>query len=249
MTLDFYYFSYQCPLNDNMIQLLNEYRDKIEINLYDISNDRLLAREMSIFFPTLIVLDKEKRYYSPLRKNFLDQVINGIYPEEKPFLPTISQTFTREVIEPLYIDKLEIACDCCGDKTRENCEKKTDFLKQYNLDIYGFIHRNMNGELVGGVEYLPANVIPYDIPHDNDTAFLTCAYMTDSIYDYKSAPLMELERYLSCEYKKLIAISDEKGVFPNGDLRFFINNGFEDEGIIFEDENYCRLHIVTKNLL
>ena len=28
MVLDFYYFSYQCPLNDNMIRLLNEYRDK-----------------------------------------------------------------------------------------------------------------------------------------------------------------------------------------------------------------------------
>ena len=57
MVLDFYYFSYQCPLNDNMIRLLNEYRDKIDINLYDISNNHLLAGEMKMFFPTLIVLD------------------------------------------------------------------------------------------------------------------------------------------------------------------------------------------------
>lgn len=60
MVLDFYYFSYQCPLNDNMIRLLNEYRDKIDINLYDISNNHLLAGEMKMFFPTLIVLDKKK---------------------------------------------------------------------------------------------------------------------------------------------------------------------------------------------
>ena len=73
MVLDFYYFSYQCPLNDNMIRLLNEYRDKIDINLYDISNNHLLAGEMKMFFPTLIVLDKKKRYYSPLRKSFLEQ--------------------------------------------------------------------------------------------------------------------------------------------------------------------------------
>ena len=33
MVLDFYYFSYQCLLNDNMIRQLNEYRDKIDINL------------------------------------------------------------------------------------------------------------------------------------------------------------------------------------------------------------------------
>ena len=60
MVLDFYYFSYQCLLNDNMIRLLNEYRDKIDINLYDISNNHLLAGEMKMFFPTLIVLDKKK---------------------------------------------------------------------------------------------------------------------------------------------------------------------------------------------
>ena len=40
-------------------------------------------------------------------------------------------------------------------------------------------------KLVGGVEYLPAKVIPYDIPHDDDIAFLTCVYMTDAAYDYK----------------------------------------------------------------
>ena len=51
MVLDFYYFSYQCLLNDNMIRLLNEYRDKIDINLYDISNNHLLAGEMKMFFP------------------------------------------------------------------------------------------------------------------------------------------------------------------------------------------------------
>ena len=85
MTLEFYYFSYQCPLNDNMIQLLNDYRNKIDIALYDISDNSLLAKKMNIFFPTLIVLDKKKRYYSPLRKSFLEQVANGIYPQENPF--------------------------------------------------------------------------------------------------------------------------------------------------------------------
>lgn len=248
MVLDFYYFSYQCLLNDNMIRLLNEYRDKIDINLYDISNNHLLAGEMKMFFPTLIVLDKKKRYYSPLRKSFLEQAANGIYPEEKPFLPTISRNFTKGIIEPLSLDKFDIACECCGDKTSEDCKKKIEFLKQYELDIYGFIHKNGKGELVGGVEYLPAKIIPYDIPHDEDTAFLTCVYMTDAAYDYKSAPLMELEKYLTGEYKRILAISDEKGVFPNGDLDFFISNGFRDEGVIFEDENYCRLHLMTKKL-
>ncbi len=83
MVLDFYYFSYQCPLNDNMIQLLKDYQDKIDIHFYDVSKNRFLAKEKKMFFPTLIVLDKKKRYYSPLRKSFLEQVVNGVYPEEK----------------------------------------------------------------------------------------------------------------------------------------------------------------------
>lgn len=69
-------------------------------------------------------------------------------------------------------------------------------MEQYGLDIYGFLHKNKKGELIGGVEYLPAKEIPYDISHDPDTAFLTCVYMTDAEYDYKSAPLMELEKNL-----------------------------------------------------
>lgn len=248
MRLDFYYFSYQCPLNDNMIQLLDDYRDKIDIHMYDISNDNLLAAKMDIFFPTLIVLDEEKRYYSPLRKSFLEQVASGIYPEEFPFLPQISKMTVEEIMEPLQIDNIEVACGCCGNKSERNCIKKQDFLAKFKQKVYGFIHKNRNGELIGGAEYLPAEFIPYNVSHDKDTAFITCVYMTDSEYDYKSAPLHKLEEYLKKEYKKIIAISDEVGIFPNGDLDFFIRNGYQDDGIIFEDKNYCRLHLVSKIL-
>ena len=60
MTLEFYYFSYQCPLNDNMIQLLNDYSDKIDIALYDISDNSLLAKKMNIFSLRLLFLIRKK---------------------------------------------------------------------------------------------------------------------------------------------------------------------------------------------
>lgn len=248
MKLDFYYFSYQCPLNDNMLQLLDEYRDKIEIHLHDIANNCSLAAKMNIFFPTLTMLDGEKRYYSPLKKSFLELVSKGIYPEESPFLPTISELTVAEIIEPLKIQNIEVACACCGNKTENNCLKKQEFLKKYKQDVYGFIHKDMKGNLIGGAEYLPAEFIPYNIPHDKNTAFITCVYMSDSEFDYKSAPLKALEEYLKKDYEKIIAISDENGIFPNGNLKFFINNGYQDEGIIFTDTKYCRLHLVSKLL-
>ena len=60
MRLDFYYYSYQCPLNDDMIQLLNKYRDKLDIYYHDISEDPEAAKNIGMFYPTLTVLDNNK---------------------------------------------------------------------------------------------------------------------------------------------------------------------------------------------
>ena len=102
-------------------------------------------------------------------------------------------------------------------------------------------------ELLGGAEYLPANCVPYDVPKQEDTAFLTCLYGSDEDYDYKSAPLRTLEEYLAEKYRRILAVSDEKGVFPNGDLSFFLRNGYRDAGVIIQEPGYCTLHLVEKS--
>lgn len=248
MQLDFYYYSYQCPLNDNMLQYLDEFKSKIKIHCYDISKNPSLAKEMKMFYPTLTVLNQNRRYYSPLGKSFLDEVSNEIYPEETPYLPKNGVDFIEEIIEPLTLDKIKYACACCGNETKRNSRNKQDFLSTFPQDIYGYIHKDKKGNLLGGVEYLPSEIVPYDIPHEKDTAFITCLYLTDTEYDFKSAPLKKTEDYLKCQYKRIIAITDEIGIFPNGDLEFFLKHGYSDIGIVFEDSNYCRLHLVSKFL-
>lgn len=176
MRLDFYYYSYQCPLNDNMLQLLAKYEDKIDIRYYDISDDFDLAKKMNIFFPTLTVLDAEKRYYSPIYKDFLEQVVAGEYPKEKPYLPVLSNKIVTKHIEPLTENNIFIACDCCANKTENNWCEKVKFLKLHSLEPFGFIHTDDDKRLLGGAEYLPSTVVPYDIPRDKQTAFLTCTY-------------------------------------------------------------------------
>ena len=79
-------------------------------------------------------------------------------------------------------------------------------------------------------------------------AFITCVYRGNENYDYKSAPLQKLEEHLSKTYDRVVVVSDEDGVFPNGDLDFFLRNGYEDEGIISEEAGYCKLHLLSKNL-
>lgn len=249
MKLDFYYYSYQCPLNDDIMKLLEEYKDKIDICYHDVTNDFGLAKELKMFFPTLVVLDKKRRYYSPIHRTFLEHVAAGEYPEEKPYLPPLSSKVVTKYVEPINGDNVGLACDCCGNRTESNRCKKAQFLKLNMVEPYGFIHKSEEGCLIGGAEYLPAAIVPYDIPHDSKTAFITCVYMSDSEYDYKTAPLQMLENYLRGQYTRVIAITDEKGVFPNGDLRFFLRNGYRDEGVIFEDISYCSLHLVSKQLV
>ena len=111
--------------------------------------------------------------------------------------------------------------------------------------ILGFMNIEHN-TLLGGVEYIPSTFVPYDIPVDKTTAFITCIYLSDTKYDYKTPCLRVLEKYLSNEYNRILVVSDETGVFPNGDLKFFKENGYDDLGILSSEENYCTLHLMSK---
>lgn len=245
MKIDFYYWNYMCPLNYEMIELLKGYRPQIEIFFHDITDNRRLAREMRMFYPTLTVINDTYRHYSPINKQFLDSLCSGIIPQDIPYTPKLGENERTGAIVPITADNYHIAGCCIGKSCLESCQKK--FLSPIygNMSIYGFMNVD-NGQLLGGAEYIPSMLVPYDIPHDMETAFITCVYLSDGQYDYKSPCLRALEEYLSDEYKKIIVISDEIGVFPNGDLNFFIRNGYEDLGIIAREEGYCTLHIMNK---
>ena len=114
MKIDFYYYSIQCPLNETMMQLLNKYKDKLEIHFHDISQESALVKELGMFYPTLTILNGQRRYYSPLRSSFLEQAASGIYPDELPYLPKLSSNAVTKQIVPLTNENIRLACDCCG---------------------------------------------------------------------------------------------------------------------------------------
>lgn len=89
MKIDFYYWSFQCPLNNSMIELLREYEDRLEISYHDISKDFQLAENMNMFFSTLTVVNDTHRYFSPLKRVFLDLLCYGKIPIEKPYRPKL----------------------------------------------------------------------------------------------------------------------------------------------------------------
>lgn len=153
-----------------------------------------------------------------------------------------------ERIVPLTDMNCHIASQCSGGCNVDSGKRKASFLHQSNQDIYGFLNVDNENYLLGGVEYLPTMLVPYDIPKHKESAFITCIYNCDDSYDYKSKPLEELENYLCKEYKEIYVISDEESTFPNGNLEFFLRNKYEDLGMVSEENKYCKLHLLRKVL-
>jgi hypothetical protein len=245
MKIDFYYWDMQCPINNEMLKLLEKYSKHFEISLHNIKDDFETAFKQKMFYPTLTVVDGVRRYFSPLSDKFFNMLLNNQYPIEKPHVINHGREVYIGEILPLTKENIELAGTCTGRNCLESCYKKFNLLHNYNLDTFGFINIE-NNKLLGGVEFLPSTIVPYDIPKSEDIVFLTCVYKSSEQYDYKTAPFQALERYLKDKYTRIVAITDEIGTFPNGDLQWFMDIGFKDEGVISYEPGYCNLHLVSK---
>lgn len=52
MKIDVYYWSFQCPLHMELLELLDRYRDQFQIQTYDVSLYPELAKQQHMYFPT-----------------------------------------------------------------------------------------------------------------------------------------------------------------------------------------------------
>lgn len=244
MKVEFYYWGMQCPVNGYSLTLLEQYRDRLDISCSDITGKPELAKSLGMFYPFLTIA-QGKRYFAPLRPAMLDAFVKGELPEERPYRPALSSTAVTGRLEYLTRENLPIACQCtgmdCGTCGKEN------WMGQSGENIFGVLNLRED-QLLGGAEYLPSLLVPYDMPKGEDIAFLTCLYCSDPAGDYKSAPLAELEMYLRGKYRFLEVVSDELGVFPNGNLSFFMRRGYQYCGLLREEPGYCRLHLLRKEL-
>lgn len=208
MQIDFYYWGSMCPVSDEIISKLSHYGDRFGIRLHDITNNFELAKSKSIFFPFLTVVNQgncflEKRYYAPVSDAFLQKLSRGIMPEEAPYKIAMGRIEKNVRIQPITKSNYHLASQCTG---RNGCTGCGGKLKMYrNMEIIGFM--NTDGEnLLGGAEYFPSLYVPYDIPRGPEKAFITCVYLSDESFDYKSDPLRALEQYLEKQYKRAVEV-------------------------------------------
>ena len=101
MRLDFYYWAAMCPLNMEMLALLQAYSSRLEIHPYDISRQPDLAGRLRMFYPTLSVVNHRQRYFAPLRREFLERLCQGELPRQVPYRPALGRTPVAGTVLPI----------------------------------------------------------------------------------------------------------------------------------------------------
>lgn len=256
MSIDFYYWSMQCPYNKSNIDILKcmEEKRQIKVNYHDISGNSKLAKKMNLFSPTLTVFDNKIRWTGPISTKLIEDYIMGKTLNREPYRVEIGKEVVRGEIKYLLAENCKDVKYTCSPANCELCciEKGNwikDVINKYNLPHLGVIHY-LNDKCIGGAEFTPSLEVPYNIPKNDDSAFLTCLYLSDSIYDYKTYPLEVLEKELiKMGYKYLLVVASENVAFPNGPLNWFIDRGYCDLGeLYYEERDGAMQHLLRKKL-
>lgn len=254
--IDFYYWGDQCPHNCKMRELLDSFSNdsRCTINCYDISKEKNSAKNLNIFSPNMVVINDKIRLHGPISKNKIEDILNDIMPNPKPYVVEMSNEIIKGKIKDITEDTILDTCMLCASSEKKNyCKDKgkwiKNIVKSFNLPHLGKLHY-LNDVCIGGAEFVPSLIVPYSIPKSEDAAFLTCSFGTSEEGDYRSYPLQLLEEELpSLGYKAIFTIASEDTPFPNGTLNWFLNRGYADLGFLVNEEmHFARMHLVKKQL-
>jgi len=254
--IDFYYWGTQCPYNYSNMEILKKIEAdfSVEINYFDLSDNHNIALEMNLYSPTMTIFDKQLRWSGPITYDLVERYLRGDKLKRTPYIvKSKNQRVDGELVLFTPNKSTDIEKLCCQKNCKESSKEKgiwlNDICNKYNTKHLGVLHY-LDGDCVGGVEYVPSLEVPYDIPKSKDIAFLTCIFASNPIFDYKSYPLERLEFELKKEgYNKVYAIASKEVAFPNGPLDWFIDQGYSDLGLVYYEENDdAYQHLVEKSI-
>lgn len=255
--IDFYHWGCQCPWISATKELLAELKETtFQVQTFDIAEDHELAEKMNMFAPFLLVFNEQHRWNGPITKSQIRELARGKYPRKQPYEVNVSRVVVTGELRELTEDTVDDTLKVCGFSSRhgQDCQAKGRWIKvireKYTLPHLGLLHY-AEGKCVGGAEFVPSLEVPYPIPKNEKTAFLTCSFLSCELFDYRSFPLARLEEQLRrLGFHELIAVASERVVFPNGPLQWFLERKYQDLGSVYYEENdFARMHLVSKKLV
>lgn len=236
--LKFFYFGYQCPHNTYLLARIKTlaWREGARLHIFDLLEDASVAEDYEVFVPTMLIVNDEYRWCGSFSK---EDVLAMLKDEE--LSPRLFPWHgAGELIEGDLVrvtpDSILSTCEpCLGADDIGLCRGKSewvhDVIEREGVDHLGYLHI-VDGQCVGGAEYLPSMIVPYPIPDKKKhNAFLTCSYAADGARDYRTHPLRRLISDLSERgYETLSVAAAKEGVYPNGPTAWFEELGFQDKG-------------------
>lgn len=254
--IDFYYWGSQCPwIGTTMNLLAGLKKNMFSVQYFDVSENHHLAEEMNMFSSILLVFNDNYRWNGPITRSQIMDIARGKYPVKKPYKVNLSKVVAtgelKELTEETVMDSA-VACDISLNH-QECCLAKQKWVKRirekYDLPHLGLLHYVEN-QCVGGAEFVPSLEVPYPVPKAPETAFLTCSFRSDELFDYRSFPLARLEEQLrKFGFRELIAVVSEQVLLPNGPLAWFLERKYKDLGSIYYEKNdHAKMHLVSKML-
>ena len=171
MKITFYHWGAQCPIIVEMLALFH--KDRMDtVTCIDFTKREDIALQKQLYYPFLTVFDDTIPWYGPVNAEILEAVRNKKLTKEEPFLLSQSNHEAIGELIPLTKDTIQLAgqgCTLC--EQHGQMEKKAAFLCSCGVSHFCLLHR-IDGNVVGGVEWLPSLRVPYPIPRDAHTAFL-----------------------------------------------------------------------------
>ncbi len=251
MIIDFYFWGKQCPYNDSNKKVLEEFVDRYNVEVNYFHMDEKICKDLNFYSPTFTLLDKKYRWAGPIKMEILENYYKTGEISRRAYELDTPNIRVEGKLLPLNLDTYHyINHNCSMCKKDKNKGIWLEEIRVRNKLPHLGVLNIVEDRCVGGAEFLPSLEVPYDIPKGEDIAFLTCNYLSNGKYDYKSAPLEKLEDELKdIGYKSIVVIASEDVLFPNGRLNWFIEKGYEDKGFLYYEElNKAKQHLLIKYL-
>jgi hypothetical protein len=236
--LKFFYFGYQCPHNAYLLARIKTlaWRESAPLHIFDLREDASVAEEYEVFVPTMLIVNDDHRWCGPFSKEDALAMLNDeeLTPRRFPWHGT-NELIEGDLVGVTSESVLSTCEPCLGTDDIGLCRGKSEWvhemLESEGVDNLGYLHL-VDGQCVGGAEYLPSTMVPYPVPDKRkENAFLTCSYASNGDRDYRTFPLRMLIDDLGKRgYEALSVAAAREGVYPNGPTAWFEHLGFEDKG-------------------
>jgi len=251
--LKFFYFGNQCPHSCYLLSRIKTiaWRERVKLHLFDVTDDPETCRKYQIFSPNMLVVNDKHRLHGPFTRERVEALLQDEGTEPRGYAVMQSDNVVRGELTPITSESvLGTSATCAGAEDEGLCRGKSEWveemLRKSGLKHVGYIH-SMAGKCVGGAEFLPSQNVPYPIPDKrDDNAFLTCSYLSDAEFDFKTHPLERLALDLKeWGFTTLSVVASSDVVFPNGRLSWFEKRGFEDNGVLLTEKLHkAELHFM-----